>query len=289
MSKWGIALLAMLITVCVQAAPAQALGLKVAPLDYQVTLKKGEKQKGFIDISNPSATKVRVTTSVQAFRQTDDRGTLKFFDDEQVSAGVKLDLTEFELGGREAVRMYFQVDSTKLPAGDVFAAIFFTTQPTKQGAGVTQLVRLGTVLSIVNGTPGERSAEVTELAVPSIQFGDSIQGTYLIKNTGDSSRSTGFYPTVMVDVEPFRQELVQRGKLVFAGRSRENSFALHGTRIGFYKVTVSHGQSEKAQWVLMLNGGVVSGLGVFVALLVTGFIGWKITRRKPVDNLRINR
>lgn len=269
---------------------ASALGLKVAPLDYTVSLRKGEKQKGFIDLSNPSGVTVRVKSSVQAFKQINNKGTLQFFDDEQVSAGVIPDLEEFELGPREAVRMYFLVDGTKLPSGDVFAAIFFTTQPTTQGRGVTELVRLGTILSIVNGTPGERSAEIARLDVPFWQFGDSIKGSYVVKNTADPKKNTGFYPTVVIAAEPFRQELVHRSRLVFAGLSRENQFELKGGRLGFYEVAVSYGEHTKKQWVFMFNGAsALVFLIIAGAVILTGVLRWKKTRKKAVDNLRINR
>ena len=266
-----------------------ALGLKVAPLDYTVSLQKGEKQKGFIDLSNPTGTTLRVKSSVQAFRQTDDRGSLTFYDNEQVSAGIVPDLDEFELGPREAVRMYFLVDGTKLPKGDVFAAIFFTTVPTKQAAGVTELVRLGTLLSITNGTPGQRQAEVADLDVPFIQFGDKLTGSYRVRNTADPEQSTGFYPSVVISVEPFYQEMVQRGRLVFAGRTRENSFELPSSRLGFYKVSAQFGDSKKEQWVFAVNGTSLAVFVVFVAMLIAFFLTRKKTRKKPVENLRINR
>lgn len=266
-----------------------ALGLKVAPLDYTVSLQKGEKQKGFIDLSNPTGTTLRVKSSVQAFRQTDDRGSLTFFDNEQVSAGIVPDLDEFELGPREAVRMYFLVDGTRLPKGDVFAAIFFTTVPAKQAAGVTELVRLGTLLSITNGTPGQRQAEVADLDVPFIQFGDKLSGTYRVRNTADPEQSTGFYPSVVISVEPFYHEMVQRGRLVFAGRTRENSFELPSSRLGFYKVSAQFGDSKKEQWVLALNGTSLAVFGVIVVILIAFILTRKKTRKKPVDNLRINR
>lgn len=282
-------LLVTLLAASLGGESTSALGLKVAPLDYTVALKKGEKQKGFIDLSNPTGVSVRVKTSVQAFRQTDDRGSLTFFDSEQVSAGIKPDLDEFELGPREAIRMYFLVDGTKLPQGDVFAAIFFTTQPTKQGAGVTEIVRLGTLLNVTNGTPGQREAEIVDLSVPFIQFGSEVKGTYRVRNTGDPEKSTGFYPSVVLAVEPFYQEVVQRARLVFAGRARENSFEIPSSRLGFYKVSASYGESRQDQWILLLDGVSLAVVGLVATVGTVTFLGWKKTQKKPVENLRINR
>lgn len=290
MKKYVFSLFFLALTISfLGSGSVSALGLKVAPLDYTVSLKKGEKQKGFIDLSNPTGVTMRVKTSVQAFRQTDDRGSLTFFDSEHISVGVKPDLDEFELGPHEAVRMYFLVDGTKLPEGDLFAAIFFTTQPAKQGAGVTELVRLGTLLNITNVTPGQREAEIVDLSVPFIQFGGDIKGTYRVRNTGDPEKSTGFYPTVVLAVEPFYQEVVQRARLVFAGRTRENSFEIPSSRLGFYKVSASHGDSTKAEWILVIDGVSLVILGLVAGIGTTTFLVWKKGRKKPVDNFRINR
>ena len=272
----------------VYAPSVDALGLKVAPLEYPVALKKGEKQKGFIDLSNPAGVSVRVKTSVQAFEQTDDKGTLRFFDDEAVSRGVKTDLDEFELGPREAIRMYFLVDGSELPSGDVFAAIFFTTQPAAKGTGVTELVRLGTILSIVNGTPSGRRAEISRLDIPSFQFGDMVRGSYAVKNTSNPQESTGFYPAIVLAVDPFHEEKVVKSRLVFADRTRTNSFELNTSRIGLHKISVSYGANTKEKWVLILNAPAVMVLCILVA---GGAAFWWLKRRRqnPVDNLRINR
>ncbi len=274
--------------VSLNAPPARALGLKVAPLEYPVALKKGEKQKGFIDLSNPAGVSVRVKTSVQAFEQTDDKGTLRFYDDEAVSKGVKTDLDEFELGPREAIRMYFLVDGSELPSGDVFAAIFFTTQPVAKGAGVTELVRLGTILSIVNGTPSGREAEIARLDIPTFQFGDTVRGAFTVKNTSDPRKSTGFYPSIVLAVDPFHEEKVVKSRLVFASRTRSNSFELNTSRIGLHKISVSHGANTKEKWVLILNTPVVV---IFVVSALGGVAFWRLKKRRqnPVDNLRINR
>lgn len=258
-----------------------AAGLKLAPLEYRTTLKSGEKQKGFVDVSNPTKEAFRVTVSTQAFRQIDDNGSLEFFDDERVSSGILLDLDEFDLGPREAVRMYFVLDGTRLPPGDVFAAIFMTTTPEKyQGSGVGQSVRLGTLLSVINGTPGDRSAEVKSLRVPFFQIGDVVRGTYHIKNTGNPRKATGFYPEVMVSAWPLGDEQKHKGKLVFAGKTRQNDFELSAPLFGLYKVTARYGTSERDQLVFVARPVVLLGVGA--AVMVLGFA--RVWRRRISSN-----
>lgn len=260
--------------VCVWAAPTHASGLKLAPLEYRTTLKSGEKQRGFVDVSNPTKETLRVTVSTQAFRQIDDNGALEFFDDEQISSGILLDLDEFDLGPREAVRMYFVLDSTKLPTGDAYGAIFFTTAPARyRDSGVGQSLRLGTLLSITNGTPGARSAEVKRLEVPFMQLGDVIRGSYSIKNTADPDKTTGFYPKVKLSVWPFGKEQQDKGKLVFADRTRQNDFELQAPVFGLYRLTAVYGESEQSAWVFVARPVILlvlaigaACIGIFVSL-----------------------
>ncbi len=253
------------------SAPAHASGLKIAPLEYRTTLKSGEKQRGFIDVSNPSKETVRVSASTQAFRQTDDNGSLEFFDDAHVSAGILLDLDEFDLGPHEAVRMYFVLDGTRLPAGDVYGAIFFTTAPARyRESGVGQSIRLGTLLSITNGSPGSRKAEITKLNVPFLQLGDVIRGDYRIKNTGDSRASTGFYPKVKLSARLFGEERQNRAKLVFAGRTRQNDFELKTPPFGLYRVTAGYGTSKQSAWVFVAHP--IALIVLAVALVLGGLI-----------------
>lgn len=264
-----LALALMLLGAAFMHGDAHALGLKVAPLEYRTTLKTGDKQKGFIDISNPSDQKVTVRSSVQAFRQTDNQGTLQFYDDEQVAAGTRLDLDEFELGPKEAVRMFFILDSTKLPSGDVFEAIFFTTNPTKPTVGMGEQIKLGTLLSIVNGAPGPRDAVITDVKLPFLQFDSSVRGTYTIRNTADPHAATGFYPTVSLRAQPFGERTQQRGKLVFAGRSRQNSFRVDTPPIGLYKVSVGYRNGVQSRYVLVMTPlAIMATIGSVVGLIV---------------------
>ena len=279
-----LALVLMCVAVVATDASVSAAGLKVAPLEYRTNLNKGEKQKGFIDISNPTSEKLLVSTSVQAFKQIDDQGTLQFYNSEQVAAGVLLDLDEFELGPREAVRMYFLLDSTKLPSGDVFASIFFTTKPANTSDGEGQAIRLGTVLSIVNGTPGARNAAITSIDVPFLQFNGEIRGTYAIKNTADPANATGFYPQVRVASSPLGESKEIAGSLVFAGRTRTNEFSLKLPPVGIYRVNATYGNSSMGRWVVVLHPGVIVAL--ITVLLALG-IARTLRRRQRSRNFRL--
>ena len=268
----------------VMSAPAHASGLKLAPLEYRTTLKSGEKQRGFVDVSNPGKETVRISVSTQAFRQTDDNGSLEFFDDEHVSAGILLDLDEFDLGPHEAVRMYFVLDGTRLPPGDVYGAIFFTTAPARyRESGVGQSIRLGTLLSITNGSPGSRKAAITKLNVPFLQLGDDIRGDYHIKNTGDPRTSTGFYPKVKLSARLFGEERQDRGKLVFANRTRQNDFELKAPPFGLYRVTAAYGTSKQSAWVFVAHPFALIALAVVVVL---GGLALSLRRRKKHSSSR---
>lgn len=261
-----------------------AISLRVAPLEYRTSLKQGEKKKGFIDVSNPSDQKVIVKTSAQAFKQIDDQGTIQFFDEERIAEGFMLDLDEFELGPKEAVRMYFLLDSTKLPSGDVFGAIFFTTNPTKATAGVGQAVKLGTILSVVNGTPGARQAAVTDLKVPFLHFNSDVQGSYSIKNTANPDKATGFYPQVRLSTAPLGDTKEVSGKLVFAGRTRTNDFSLKLPPLGIYRVSAAYGSSSQSQWVVVAHP---VALVIIAALLVVASIIRRYARRGYSKGFRI--
>lgn len=258
-----------------------AVGLKVAPLEYRTQLKSGENQKGFVDISNPTLTSVKVTTSVQGFKQVDDKGSLQFFDDEQLEKGIQRDLANFTLGPRQALRMYFLLDGKKLPTGDVYAALFFNVQSSETAkTGVTQAVRVGTLLSIVNKTPGERKAEITSLDVPFLQLGSMIAGNYTVHNTADPKKNTGFYPTIKTLLWPDNNQKELTASLVFAGRTRENSFNLRDVGFGLHKVTLQFKESSRSAWVFTADPftGVVAA---FLLLVISvELLFWWRRRRK---------
>jgi hypothetical protein len=281
--KWQVALVvgavvALGMSQGVAATDTPLQGLKVAPLSYSTSLKKGEKQKGVIDISNPSKETVTVTTSVRGFKQVGNDGSLEFFASEQLQQAITPDLQEFTLKGNEAMRMYFLLDGTKLPSGDVFATIFFSMNLPKPENGPTQSVRVGTLLFITNDTPGERQAEITSVSVPFMQATTTVNGSYTIKNTANPVTSTGFFPEVKVEHQPFYSNQPIKSSLVFAGRERSNSFSATVPWPGLYSFRISYGSSYKDVWVLVATPVQLAVAGVVAFALLLGSI--RLIRRR---------
>lgn len=281
MRKASIAILVAAVALCLNTSTAHAASLRVQPLAYNETLATNEAKKGFIDISNPTGQSVQLVTSVQAFRQIDDNGSVEFYESAALKEGIKLDLAEFELGPREAIRMYFIADGTKLPKGDIFAAIFVSTKENQESKGVAQQVRLGTIISLVNGESGPRNAIIENLEVSWLQYGQRIVGTYTVKNTSDSKNVSGFYPPVDITLAPFNEQRPIKGSLVMAGRSREEGFSVGENRFGFYKVTAAYQESKLSRWVFVVTGFWQWLAPLLVALsTVTAFIFWRRIRSR---------
>jgi hypothetical protein len=249
---------------------AGALALKIAPLEYKTTLEKDERKKGFIDISNPSGSSIDVSVEVQAFKQINDDGGLQFYDEGLLQKGIKPELKDFELGPREAIRLFFTVNGKVLPEGDVYAAIFFATSPSGPNSGVGQSVRVGTLISIINENPGSRKAEVTGLEIPFLNLTDgSVQGSYSIRNTGP--KDTGFYPIVSVSAWPSTERKDKTASLVFGGHERSNDFT-YDTGYGIHRISVSYAKSAKSAWVVVTPPWVMVLAGIVVLIIITEII-----------------
>lgn len=266
-----IGLFTLLSVFILQTGTASAASLKIAPRNYDTSLQKGEVKKGFVDVSNPGNESVKVSFSVEAFRQIDDDGSLEFYRSEQLSSGVKLDYDAITIGPREAYRVYFLLDGSKLPEGDIFAALFASTVPKSQ-AGSAQAVRVGTLLTIQNGTPVEHTADVVGFETNWLQTGDALSATIRVKNPSDPGDATGFYPTVRVATAPYGGRDV-KGPLLFAGRTRVVEYLQPGNYFGPIWLSASVNDSSKGQLVFAVTGywRWLAPISV-VALVVAGVI-----------------
>lgn len=270
-----IALIAgILFTPSAEVSAEAALGLQ--PLQYQETLKKGEVKKAYIDVTNPSGQSVTTSFSVQGFKQVDDKGNLAFYDDQRLREGIRLDYDEVEIPARKTLRLYFIVDGSKLPRGDVFAVIFATTKP-EQGA-VSPSVRLGTLLILANETPGARQASIELLHMPLVQIGESLNGEVKVKNTAPANTASGFFPEIKLSTWPFGPVHTIKAPLVYAGNTRTVTINKESNLFGIFKVTASHGESRKDAWIILVTGvwrWVSIVLVVIVAVLVVGLVWWR--------------
>ena len=270
------------------AAPSSvhAEGLQIRPLMYREVLEQGKSKQGFVDVSNPSSVAVTVAMDVRGFRQTDGQGNLRFFTSQVISSGITLDLKEVELGPREAVRVYFAIDSNKLPKGDIFAAIFAATK-SPAGAGIVPSAQVGMLLLIQNGQPGPRKVDVQFLNVSPIQIGEAVSGAATLKNPAPVEPSSGFFPQVTVSLRPIGEVQQQiAAPLVMSGISREVPFKLAASRIGLYKLTVSSGSSSAGTWAFVVTGfwrWVLLGLAGLIVL--TALRARRIRHRKKLQTI----
>jgi len=257
-----------------QPGEVQAASLQIRPLQYRESLKAGESKKGFVDVSNPSATSVSVQLSLQAFRQIDNGERLQFYDSEIIRRGILLDLTEVDLGPQEAVRVYFVIRGDILPQGDVFAALFATTR-VEASEGIAPSARVGTLLIIENTQPGPRHVDVTAVRTSLLQFGETINGIVTLRNTASSDKPSGFYPKVQISLRPIAgtsQNL--EAPLVMAGVTRDVPFELLSNRVGLYRLTAVSGDSSASKWVFLVTGywrWVLLGLLVLAGALAYAY------------------
>ena len=262
------------VTPMVHAEPV--LGLQ--PLRYVEVIGKGERKRAFIDVTNPSMQPVDVQFTVQGFRQTDDSGTLSFYDDEKLTQGILLDYQDKQIPAKKTLRLFFVVDGTKLPSGDVFAAIFAQTKPVQ--AAKVPSVRVGSLLILTNGTPGAREASVEEFKLPLLHTGDSISGQIKIKNTAPASSASGFFPKITIRTWPFGPNATITGPLVYAGNTRTVLFNHASSQLGIYKISASYGETSKGQWVILITGiwRMILIIGLVVIIIVV--LGYKLQHKR---------
>jgi hypothetical protein len=272
-------------------AHAETPGLQVNPLQYEDTLTTSAVKLGYIEVANPSDTTISLQANVQGFRQAGTDGRLSFFDDAEISDGIKVDLPKFNLGPREAIRVAFSVDPAKLPKGGVYAVIFFRTIPPTQSSNssyVSESANIGTLLLLQNGATGAHIGEISRLDVPFWQFGRGLTGGLNYRNTDRSKTAVGFKPSLTIRVLPWGKAGTFSTGLVLPASERIFRFDRTGSYFGFLPVTLTDTDSghHATRWVFALTGWyqwLVLTLLVFVivVLLVRPRLITGLMRRRP--------
>ena len=227
--------------------------LQLQPLEYRESLKKGESKKGFIDVTNPLSVPTDVSFHVQGFRQINDKGELTFYTDPQLSSAIQLDYNDAQIPAKKTLRLYFIIDGSKLPTGDVFAAIFAKNTVAVIGDAVPS-VQIGTLLLITNETPALHQATITHVDVPWLTIGESVKGKIGIKNIAPRDSSNGFFPKIVLDVWPLGATRTLTGPLIYSGNTREVVFSEFNNRFGIYRLSATHGDSHSSHWIIVITG-----------------------------------
>lgn len=281
MRKVAIAIVAATGLLLPSLAVADAPSLKVTPLKYQENVPLGKTKIGYIDVSNPTDQRVSVGTQLQAFKQINNEGELRFYDDPEIANGITLNLKNFELGPKEALRMAFSIDPNKLGERGVYAAIFFRTSPTQnQGSGtvVSTNVRVGSLLILKVGN-GRTEGNISKVSAFPLQFGNSIKGTIDYANVAQGTKAVAFNPKLKVTTGLFGKTQTIDGPLVMAGNTRHVKYERKGSFIGLVPVHVTdqigHAPSKTA-YVIAVTGWWRVGLPL---ILIIGLIGWRLLPR----------
>lgn len=252
-----------------------SMGLKITPLKYEETLEVGEEKTGYVDVANPNDQTITVSSEVQAFRQINSRGDLEFYGSERYKEAIQIDVEEFELEPREAARVRFDIDSSALPEGGVYAALFFETTAQETSEDISSIgtsARVGTLLILQNGE-GVKSGRIDDLNLSFWQLGDGIEGSLAYHNS-DEEKAIGFNPELKTQVTPWGGVTDMESGLVLPGVTRELAVNQPGDYLGLIPVTVIDDTtgSEKNTWVFAVTGLWRLILPVFLLTLLGSLI-----------------
>ncbi len=264
MHQTGIALLLGALLLMPAAAPAAEVtpALKIAPLQYQETIPLGKIKQGFIDISNPTNQTLHLSSSVQAFRQVDTAGHLQFYESERMRLGIIPELSTFDLGPREAIRMKFTIDP-----------IFVRTIPdasANQGNRLITSARIGTLMILTIGTGGVERGTISRLEVPFFNFGSGIKGSLDYKNSGPSAKSVAFKPMLTAKVGFWGSAEQVKSSLVLPDSTRRIQVEQKGSYIGFIPVKIASTNTKTTQSTTTYIIAMTGYWRILAVLLVIG-------------------
>lgn len=278
MRYWLLSLSVLAVALIVDSPASADTSLQLRPLEYRESLKKGEIKKGFLDITNPLSVPSDVSLTVQGFRQVNSNGELSFYDDEQIRSGIMLDYSDVQIPAKKTLRLYFIIDGSKLPTGDVFAAIF-AQNTFGSASGAAPSVRLGTLLLIENDTSAIHRVAITKLDLPWINVGESVRGSVSFKNTAPTASSNGFFPNLTLNLWPSGASRTVNGPLVYSGIEREVRFQEFDNRFGIFRLSASHEGSQTSRWIVVVTGVWRWILIVAVVTTAISLVLWGRLRR----------
>jgi len=164
------------------------IGLNVWPPKIEISALPGESQTGVINVQNPTSFKHRVSAYPLNVRMT-LYGDLEFTEDSLSYGCVEwlyLNPMEFDLpqGATQPVRYTIKVPENAV--GSHIGVLFFHTKPVAaiKNSGSQVVARVGSIMLVTVPGSGEKSAEVTGLAVKKPSASGPAVAEVTIKNNG---------------------------------------------------------------------------------------------------------
>lgn len=260
----------------VRSYPANAFGLKVAPLKYEAQLELGDEKIGYVDVSNPNDFTVTVTPEIEAFRQIDTDGNLEFYEDIRLQEGITLNQNKFDLGPRKAARVFFTINSNNLPEGGVYGALLFGVNnrggQSDERSSIATTTRVGTLLLLKNGDAGVRKGRISRVDIPLWQFGEGIEGNVAF-HTQKSRHALAFEPQLQFTIPLAGKTDVNSG-IVFPGNTRDFTIQRQGNYFGIFPVEVTDeitGSTQRS-WVVAITGIwqiIIPAVFIAVVIIIT--------------------
>jgi hypothetical protein len=234
-------------------AHAEGTSLQQAPLIYRASLHAGSPQRGHIKVSNPTDAAITVQSQVQAIHQSGNQGELIFYDAPSLLPAITLSHEKVTINAHKSVDFNFLINPDKLPAGGVYAAIFFRTIPqtAAKSNAIQNSVRIGTLLLLQNGTTATAKGRITDFHVPWLTYGSRVNGTITYLNTG----SLALNPNLMLHAG-FTSPQTITGPYILPASLRIFPVEITGNHLGLIHITVdgSNPQTTSSRWLIAITG-----------------------------------
>jgi hypothetical protein len=288
------AVIAVLLAVVVPALPADASlpALQLSPLQYTTHLDLGHPKVGYFEAGNPTGSTMHVQVEVEAFRQTDNRGALEYYQDERLAAGIIPGVRTFDLGPHEVIRVKFTIDPNRLGPGGAYGVIFLRTSAGGSAASqINTSERIGTLLILdISGT-GTKSGHIQNLSLPAFSYGaTTLPVAFHYANTNHDAQGLAFSPDLSLSLGWGAAAQKITGPFVFPGRERPATTKITlADRFGLFPVSLEDSTpgapKYPAQWVLIVSGYWTWLLPVLICFLIA-LICLLVLRRSVLHGLR---
>lgn len=282
-----------------------AVGLKIAPAQYEEDIAPSQPKDGAISVFNISQQPVTVQPEVENARMIGEDGVLEFYIGDnlfRLHSFIEVDKTPFTLAVGEGRNVKFRVSiPIGVYPGGYFGAIFFRVVPDTAGqspsVSVAQNGRVGSLLILrVPGDVG-RQGQIDRFVLTQNDFSGQKNFAVTYNNTGSTTQKplgVAYRPQGTLKIKNLVGLTVRSksvtGELVFPGAKRQFTAKVDKPLwLGRYtaELTLAPGEGG-ATATRQLTFWAISPLAATAIGLLVGFVAivdWRRRRRRRQGNL----